>query len=416
MTPEQFDAHPLWDAVDDALAQLGKTQGGAPAGQRADRRRIQWIGAQVRKFRGADWRHFTAGMLDSVSTIWADVNANASSIPSDRAYLQNALSSAESCLPMIGAWPHPGGRQGGTGKLENEFFENYEKSTEASLAAIIERNESLQTEADERERAHAEQVAALETQLTELQTSIDQHEAQVTSATASMDAKLASVETEASEAQSAREKAFRAWLDEQRKALVDEQAEPMLRSLEESRTRGQDVLGEINELKQSVERVTGKAASAVLARDYGSYANREYVVGVLGYLLGFGFLGWFGWYLLETVGGIERDVAVSWQFVGLKFGLTVTFAGAAAVAFRFGAQALKRAATNKRVELELRAIVPFLEDVSDEDAAQAKLDFITRMFGRAFEEQPRRGDRAGVDEAVGRALSALNRDTGSGSA
>jgi hypothetical protein len=57
------------------------------------------------------------------------------------------------------------------------------------------------------------------------------------------------------------------------------------------------------------------------------------------------------------------------------------------VAFQFGSHALTRANTNKRIELELRAIGPFLADVDDEEAVKkAKIAFMGRMFGRAWDE------------------------------
>ena len=57
------------------------------------------------------------------------------------------------------------------------------------------------------------------------------------------------------------------------------------------------------------------------------------------------------------------------------------------VAFQFGTTALNRASTNKRVQLELGTIGTFLADVGDEEAVQeAKLAFVNRMFGRAWDD------------------------------
>jgi hypothetical protein len=152
--------------------------------------------------------------------------------------------------------------------------------------------------------------------------------------------------------------------------------------------RAEERLTEIDQLHRDVEKVSSKAAAAILAKDYGSYSTREWVSGVIAYVLGFAALIALGYYLLETISDVSKDESVSWQYVALKLGLTLTAIAASGVAFQFGSHALTRAATNKRVQLELGTIGTFLADVDDDAAVQqAKVDFVNRMFGRAWEEK-----------------------------
>ncbi|WP_409463260.1 hypothetical protein [Amycolatopsis sp. GA6-003] len=147
----------------------------------------------------------------------------------------------------------------------------------------------------------------------------------------------------------------------------------------------------IRQLHASVEKTSSKAAAAILAKDYGSYSTREWVSGVVAYVAGFGALLWLAVYLVNTIAAISSNFSPTWQYVALKLGLTVTAAVAAGVAFQFGSNALSRAGTNKRVQLELGTIGTFLSDVGDEDKVEkAKLDFVDRTFGRAWEPASKR--------------------------
>jgi hypothetical protein len=74
-----------------------------------------------------------------------------------------------------------------------------------------------------------------------------------------------------------------------------------------------------------------------------------------------------------------------------------------------GNRSLHRANDSKKVELELRAIGPFLEGVVDQPIVQqAKVDFVNRTFGQASPEQP---DLSGGEllnvTALGRVIDVL---------
>lgn len=92
-------------------------------------------------------------------------------------------------------------------------------------------------------------------------------------------------------------------------------------------------------------------------------------------------------FLFFTILGVGPTDAVSWEWVSLKLGIAVTAIGASTIAIRLGGRFIHNSAINKRVELELRAIGPFLADVGDGTSAvgQAKLLFVQRAFGRTWE-------------------------------
>lgn len=110
---------------------------------------------------------------------------------------------------------------------------------------------------------------------------------------------------------------------------------------------------------------------------------------MISYVVGFVILGLVAFFLLETVSGLAVDAHVSWQYVALKLGVTLTAAAAATVAFQFGSRLVNRSHSGKRAALELKAIGPFLADVDDEELVRrAKISFVERMFGRAWDVEP----------------------------
>ena len=86
---------------------------------------------------------------------------------------------------------------------------------------------------------------------------------------------------------------------------------------------------------------------------------------------------------------------MSWQYVFLKIGLSATIIGAATVSFTLGHRFLHSSSTNKRLELELAALGPFLADVDEDDEGtvrKAKLDFMERTFGRTWDAKQQASD------------------------
>lgn len=393
MTEEEFDNHPLWAEIEACQEVLPRTEVNSSVDSGPDRERIRWIAAQVKKFKSSEWRFFSAAMLQSVYVPWNQAHATLDQVErGSTGSWPTAREQVEQCLAPLASWPLPGARRGGRGKAEQKFFDEYEKSVGAALVTTKMRIEELTAEAAQQNEDHATAMTEMEQRIAALTTAVEEQTERISTASASLDAKTASIETEAAGAQTARGEKFDDWLGATETKWVNEKAQPIVDEIQATNEVASTRLTELEDLGTQIEKVAGKIASAVLARDYGRYSTREWVTGLVAYGLGIGLLIGVGIYLLLTVGDVERDSEVSWQYITLKIGLTVTVVAASTVLFQVGRQALRQANDNKKTELELRAIGPFLADVDDESAARdAKIAFIQRSFGRSHHDQGKNG-------------------------
>lgn len=307
-------------------------------------------------------------------------------------YLQAMSSILDQVQHQYGMWPSAALR-GGAAVQAHQAFREYKDQAEAAIENLLERNSELEQLLEERSQEAQQELDSLRQTITQLQTKITADEARLdTSLTANNEAFTA--------AQQQRAASYDTWIAGQGEEF-EAMAHPHVERTSAIELEAQVKLEAITKLHTDVEKVSGKATAAILARGYGSYATREWASGVIGYGIGLVILVLAGIYLVSSLNELSVDSSPSWQFVAMKLGLTVTAAITAGFAFQFGTHAISRANTNKRVQLELATIGTFLADVDDEDRVkQAKLDFVSRMFGRAWEvdgrpEKGRRGIRAG---------------------
>ncbi|GAA2812029.1 hypothetical protein [Kribbella solani] len=298
-------------------------------------------------------------------------------------HLQNAANYVDGIQNAIGALP-PVPKSSQATQAARTFLE-YRELVDRSIVDLTTKISEEREKAVELHASDSEQAKALSDSLATLAIEVESLRTKISTDETRLDIALTQNNDAFTTKQTEREERYEKWLSDQSKALLSS-AKPTMDKLQEIQGDADKQLDAVKVLRDDVEKVSGKAAAAVLARDYGSYATREWISGVLAYFLGFVLLVVVAVYLVRTVGRIDMNAKPSWQFVALKLGLTLTAATAAGVAFQFGSHALSRSNMNKRVELELRAVGPFLADVDDPEAVKAaKLAFMERMFGRAWE-------------------------------
>lgn len=157
-----------------------------------------------------------------------------------------------------------------------------------------------------------------------------------------------------------------------------------------SRTEGEALLKYMEDLRDKTEAVAGEATSARLARQYGEQAAREYGSAKWAFSFGGALVVAALAFLWVALSSVEPSTDVSWQFTALKLTFGFTLGAVAAFAFNLGGRFLKSSSTNKRIEMELAAVVPFLADMERdgddiEAVRQAKLAFVERTFGRTWD-------------------------------
>jgi hypothetical protein len=404
---QEFEDHPLWTSVSNVLDVLDDSEGSATGAEVGDRERIRFVAALARSFREVDSVYFVPTMLDQVNQGWVAAHNQIVNNPNNPASVEAARTQAEATMVQMGSWPQPVAKGGAAAKA-NRIFEEYRDVAGEAAERLRERVAGLTAELDRTRAEHEEAAAETEAALAALRKQVDGQAARITADEARLDKALTDSNEAFRTAQNERDEAYRGWLKTQGEAL-EELAHPRLAQLTEMRDEAKKHLAELADLHDRVEKLAGKATGAVLARGYGQYSFREWISGVIAYVLGFAVLGAVGLFLFSVVQRVAADQEVTWQFVALRLGVTLTGAAAAGVAFSLGAKFLHRANVNKRIELELRAIGTFLEDVDDLGAVrQAKLDFVNRMFGRAWEDsRPKEAAENLNTNALGSAVDSL---------
>ncbi len=383
MQKQAFDTHPLWKSLDALQDALDKADSRDEAGAATSLGAIRYLISLLRSHdEPNDTAPYSLAGLNAVNSNLPNVTNEVTNYANNGniAHLSNAENYADSILNQIGSWP-TSLLKGGAAAQANKVFSEYRDDATTAIKFLRESNASLREQLASQRQESSSALDALKSEIAELSGKIKQDETRLDSALTSNNDAFIAKQTE-------RQEKFAEWLEHQTEQL-DAKAMTDLSEVTHIRGRAEAQLAEIEKLHADVEKVSSKAAAAILAKDYGTYSTREWASGVIAYVLGFGLLVSMGFYLVTTIGSLAKDETVSWQYVALKVGLTITALAASGVAFQFGSHALSRANTNKRVQLELGAIGTFLADVDDEEQVKkAKVDFVNRMFGRAWDEKP----------------------------
>ncbi|GHF60972.1 hypothetical protein FHX82_002721 [Amycolatopsis bartoniae] len=299
-------------------------------------------------------------------------------------HLHNMNSHLDQVLNLYGSWPIITAK-GGAAAQANRTFKEYRRLAEKAIDDLRSQLKDMGHELSNQANLDQARQHQAQTRLSELEDEVGKLTNKISADESRLDSALTTSNEAFSESQRRRQEEFEQWIKEQGDNMT-ELAKPSLDATSAAKNEAEATLQDILKLHKDVEKVSGKATAAILAKDYGSYSTREWVSGILFYFLGFGILGFVAWHLIQTLGQISIISTPSWQYVSLKLGVTVTAAVAAGVSFRVASAAISRAGTNKRVQLELGTIGTFLADVNDEERVkQAKMEFVDRMFGRAWE-------------------------------
>lgn len=388
MTPDEYSNHALWSEMERVSQLLPSIDelGDSDASHRLDE--VRELVGQTNAFRETEeMALMSRAMLNEAQSAWASVSSYLTTYhdnPGPNAnYLTSAIDQLDVARDAIARFPRPQTSSGIKGAVSRALNEHIEL-LEAGRAALAERLAQAQAAATQREAEHAEAVRVLTEQIDSLTRTLDTLDARVTKDEARLDSSLTTTNDSFNTAQSARETAFKDWLSTQETEFA-KTVSPYLASISRSKEEAESTLEVIKELGTSVEDMSNLAAGDILGGEYGKSASADRLAAFVGYGVG-GLAGIASIVIvLFAFGKIQDDL--EWQQVVLKLGLTAAAGGLAAVAFRFGGQALRRATSFKRQELELRALQPFLHGVVASDSA--KVAFITRSFGHAWTEDAR---------------------------
>lgn len=403
-----LEAHPLWQVLEEAkqaTTLLEEVAEPAVIKLAEDLRQLQAI---TEGLRTSELVLLTGTLVEAIASTWAQL---AGALPGyvrsrDRAQLNRVRATTEQLRAHLATVPRPlaagAARHNYARVLANHRDQMRESAAETLKSARDLMEEVNLQRIDFRRQAEdfSVQVSMLGDQIEKLQGRISSDEARLSSALAeSSDLFIRS--------QGEREADYKSWLAEQADRLKGA-AKPQLDALESAALKAAENLSDIERLRTSTVDMANLASGDILAGKYGEYAKGERSSAYIAYALGAvaGITGIV--VVLFAFGPVEAGI--EWPLVALKFGLTVVAGGLAAVGFRFGGHALRRSTSFKRQELELRALQPFLQDVDGAD--KAKVEFLSRAFGRAWDEAAPKGSDVEVNESIMKLLTAMVQNTG----
>lgn len=391
MKQQEFTDHPLWKTLRDIGGNVSKVDELGDADISASLEDLRLVRAYSESLSETD-QLFLVGsqLLDELANAWKQVSTSLNNYVQNptghRSHLDNARNGyLDQVRSVLLRFPRP--EEAGPKKAA---------STRAATAYVNQVEEAMRLLADQIETLKAEReelLSAHQKSVDELTTSIESLSAEakaLSSRIADDETRISTALTESNEAfnksQTDRQERFSKWLDQQEEAFLEE-AKPQHENIVAASERASEALGEVEALRTSVVDMSNLASGDILGDAYKRSARWDRIAGYIGYGIGV-LAGAAGvWVVLHAFGSVEAGI--SWPLVALKLGLTTGIGGVAAVAFRFGGQALSRATAFKRQELELRALTPFLQDVDGAD--EAKLTFVRQAFGKAWNAEPKSG-------------------------
>ncbi|MBV0894903.1 hypothetical protein [Microbacterium sp. NC79] len=384
MEKSAFENHALWRTMKGAAEQITALDALGDAEVSAGLHEVRQLLAVSEAQREIDQLALLSpSSMDALNNAWSQLHQGvAQYVQAPASYLSHLetvkTATADAVRAALIQFPKPdeaGAKKGAATRAAGAYTEQVDAARRLLIEQLSELRADHLNEVAEHVRRGAELSAQLETAKAEaekLAKRISDDETRLaTSLTETSDAFL--------KAQADRQERFLKWLEQQEESFTD-LAKPHLDAIIEADETAVRALEKVTQLRTSVVDMSNLASGDILGDQYKRSARWDRISGYVGYLTGI-LAGAAGvWVALFAFG--DARGALEWPQVVLKLGLTAAVGGIAAVAFRFGGQALARATSFKRQELELRALTPFLQDVAGSD--EAKLAFVKMAFGRAW--------------------------------
>lgn len=379
MEKSTFEKHPVWAALTELESLLDAAEDRGEAAATAPLASLRYLAAAARSHsEPSDTGPYTNTGLQNVQNSLSPVAQEIRNYVSNGnvGHLANAQTHADTALYHVGLWP-TSILKGGAAAQANKVFMEYRGAAEEALKSLRETNQALRVEIDQRRAEWAATVQALSADVAGLTESIKQDEARLNQALTTNNETFTAKQTE-------REEKFIAWLADQGKALKKLAADD-LEVIKNQRVNADAAYADIDKLRDDTKTVAGLAAGDQVARGYRRYSLRQWVAGLVAYVVGFIALGAGAALVVLTIKGVNPGDHISWQFAVLKLGLTVSAVFGAVIAFRLGSHLLAEASTAKRFELELKALGPlFPHDDEQETLQSVKRDLVERSFGQGW--------------------------------
>jgi len=396
MLRSDFDNHPLWALLNDVEKQLATIAEQNDPAETPDIERIRFQIDHVRGFRHLVPLYvslFSPSMLESTQAQWAPVsNHLASRIQAglgSPGFVASAATEAENALVSLGPWPRPYAKGAQVNQM-NTLFEGLMEEQRKSIERLVTKHEEFAKQIEDfgtdvgakRDEAVAK-AAEITTELTNLETQIDADKTVITDAVAAAEKSVKDL-TEVNTTQ------FTAWKKEREqefKSDFDPLRTEITTKLESANTEYDDLL----HAKDQYQKLVSKVAGHEVASNFEAEAKWGRAAGITLYAIGVAAIIGGGVPLAmllvgHTAGGITGSDY--WAEITLRIAIGLLAASAATVLIRLGGRFIGSSNSAKRMELELKAIGPFLANVQDQEKIdKAMIDLVDRAFGKAYVDQ-----------------------------
>lgn len=410
MEANEFETHPIWEKPDQVSSVLATLEPFTSQSQVAAGERLRFLIGLLSSYKAVDSGLFNLEQLRQADEQWQNaVNylSNARSNPGQEA---QAVVYAEAWLQTAGGWHKPqtaSAKLAQQAKLEYETvidsYRNANSALQKKLAEIEETSAKNQTSLEGRVEALGQVLAQAQQSLTAMQSSI-------TSDQAVMQQALTNHAENFRAAQESRGTEFTTWLKGQGQDFV-ELAQPHLDAITTAETKSLGVLKHIQALGDQTDVAAGQTSGHILAENFKTSSEEELKSGNHAFWIGIALsVAGVGWLVYVAIVAFWERGEFNWTWLSLKLALSLALGGVATILIRRGQHSQTTSRAYKRTELELRAIGPYLSDIEDRKVAEeAKVAFLQRTFGRAWDDHRGSTQTEGIDgDHVKRVLEAVS--------
>lgn len=301
----------------------------------------------------------------------------------------------------MGAWPRAYGKGGEVTQM-NTLFEQLLEAQRISIDALHTQHVTLRGEVSEYETqvdAKRDEVDVefngVSTKLAELQTTIEAQKDEVATAIEEAEAAVGELVAKNSEA-------YKEWR-QAREADFKKDFNPLREEIAQRLESAEAEYGSLLSAKEKYTKLVSAIAADEVASQFESEAEWGRKLGNRYYLLGFALLLVAAvpliWLLFDPTK--TSNGTVNWTVIISRLAIGVLAGSAATVAIRLGSRLINSANGVKRMELELRAIGPFLANVSEKPLVDgAFVDLVTKAFGNTYVEASTGGSKDTTDDKV----------------
>jgi hypothetical protein len=351
---------------------------------------------------------FHPQMLDNVHSVWNQAHSSLSQRVSGGEgyinYTQQAADQAESALLQMAPWPKPYGKGGEVSQL-NTLFEQLLEAQRVSISALEAEHAALRGEVstfseqiDSKQDDVSAKLDTIYAEAAAIKTASEHQQGEVEDAVNEARQSIANL-TKVNDAN------FKEWTEARELAFQDEFA-PLKNQITEQLAAANVEYDDLLAAKEKYEKLVGAIAADEVSSQFASESKWGRRTGTAFYITGFVLLAAAAiplvWLLFDK--SHVAQATVDWNVIIVRVSLAILAGSAATVAIRLGGRLINNANAIKRMELELRAIGPFLANVSEEKRVDdAFIGLVGKSFGNSYAQTASPGGkepREAKDEAT----------------